>query len=48
MTLLGCYEITQGILDFETEDDLYGFLEASYDYFFGNASEPPEPPEEDG
>lgn len=31
-------------LDFDTEDDLYAFLQRAYEYLFEDASNPPTPP----
>ncbi|KJY41887.1 hypothetical protein VR41_10510 [Streptomyces sp. NRRL B-1568] len=39
--------ITEGVIRFPTEDEMYAFLQASYDYFFGDAPEPPDYPESD-
>ncbi|MEU9701994.1 hypothetical protein [Streptomyces sp. NPDC047981] len=45
MSLADWEEITEGILTFSDEDDLYAFLEKSYDYFFGDSTEMPPYPE---
>ncbi|MEU3612066.1 hypothetical protein ABZ725_07070 [Streptomyces sp. NPDC006872] len=37
-------DLTEGVLSFSGEDDLYAYLEKAYDYFFGDAAElPPHP-----
>ncbi|MGW7063568.1 hypothetical protein ACWGHM_34420 [Streptomyces sp. NPDC054904] len=46
MSLVEWEDITQGILDFSSEDDLYAFLEKAYDYFFGDTIEFPCPPQD--
>lgn len=37
-------DLTQGVLDFPNEDDMYAYLKKAYDYFFGDAVELPPPP----
>lgn len=39
--------ITEGVIRFPAEDEMYAFLQASYDYFFCDAPEPPDYPESD-
>ncbi|MFF3013444.1 hypothetical protein [Streptomyces sp. NPDC057939] len=46
MSLAEWEDITQGILDFSSEDDLYAFLEKAYDYFFGDTTAFPYPNQE--
>uniref|UniRef100_A0AAU2K226 Uncharacterized protein n=1 Tax=Streptomyces sp. NBC_00049 TaxID=2903617 RepID=A0AAU2K226_9ACTN len=39
--------ITEGVIRFPAEDEMYAFLQASYDYFFGDSPEPPDHPKDD-
>ncbi|MFE5938200.1 hypothetical protein ACFQ69_22785 [Streptomyces sp. NPDC056470] len=41
MSIADWDEITEGILFFSDEDELYAFLEKAYDYFFGHSTEMP-------
>lgn len=46
MSLREWSDITEEIFSFSSEDDLYAFLEKAYDYFFGDATEFPYPPQD--
>ncbi|MFG2644065.1 hypothetical protein ACGFYP_24210 [Streptomyces sp. NPDC048370] len=46
MSLREWSDITEEIFSFSSEDELYAFLEKAYDYFFGDATEFPYPPQD--
>ncbi|MFJ3974727.1 hypothetical protein [Streptomyces sp. NPDC090021] len=40
-------DLTEGVIEFPGEDELYAYLEQAHAYFFGDAEEPPPLPEQD-
>lgn len=47
MSLAEWEELTEGVIDFPGEDELYAYLQQAYAYFFGDAEAPPPLPAQD-
>ncbi|MFJ8011329.1 hypothetical protein [Streptomyces sp. NPDC096339] len=47
MSLAEWEELTEGVIDFPGEDELYAYLQRAHAYFFGDAEAPPPLPPQD-